>query len=367
MKYSFLSLAALMAAFAGVCVNPIDAGVSTISQETSCKLSSCTMNGCQCGPGCGCEPGSHDYFPYAPIGVMGDHIHHKGGLMASYRYMNMNMERNYDGDSQISDAQARDGYMASAADMQMEMHMMGLMYAPSDKLTLMLMSNYRENRMLNVNMMGQGTKMRSAGWGDTTLSAYYGLYKKPGSSAHCGLGLSAPTGSIDERMSDGARMGYPMQLGSGTWDLKPTITWLGQQGEWSYGSQASAVVHLGGNANGYSLGDSLSVTGWVSRRLSEGAALSLRLTGSDWGNVDGRDDEMPSIAMGPLAGKPMAGAVDPQSRGGCSLLCSIGLNLWDAKSGSRLAIEGGVPLYQNLDGPQLGAEWFLSAGFQIAW
>ena len=31
----------------------------------------------------------------APIGVMADHYHHKGGVMLSYRYMNMNMKGNY--------------------------------------------------------------------------------------------------------------------------------------------------------------------------------------------------------------------------------------------------------------------------------
>ncbi len=43
--------------------------------------------------------------------------------------------------------------MGSAAEMDMQMHMLGVMYAPSDKLTLMLMSAYKENSMLN-NMMG---------------------------------------------------------------------------------------------------------------------------------------------------------------------------------------------------------------------
>ena len=283
--------------------------------------------------------------------------------MASYRYMYMNMERNYDGDSQISDAAARKGYMVSSAEMDMQMHMIGVMYAPTDKLTLMLMSNYQEISMLNVNMMGMRARMRSSGWGDTSLSAYYGLYKKPGSSAHFGLGLSAPTGSIDERMSNGMRMGYPMQLGSGTWDLKPSFTWLGQQGDWSYGSQASAVIHMGENANGYTLGDSIALTGWVSRRLNEWSSVSVRLAGSSWGNVDGRDDQMPAM----MGGQPMAGAADPDARGGSRLDLSLGLNLWDTETGARFAIEGGAPVYQNLDGPQLGTEWFVTAGFQIAW
>ena len=366
MKNSILSTAALVVVLVGAPIPLVDAGVSAPVVKNSTECAGCQTFDCTCTSSCACAADGHHYFPHAPSGVMGDHIHRKGGLMASYRYMLMSMQRNYDGDSQISDAAAQNGYMGSAAEMDMQMHMLGVMFAPSDKLTLMLMSAYKENSMLN-NMMGNRTKMRSSGWGDATLSAYYGLYKKQASSAHVGLGLSAPTGSIDERMSSGARMGYPMQLGSGTWDLKPSLTWLGQSGDWFYGSQVSAVIHLDENDNGYTLGDSAMLTGWVNRRINEWSAVSIRLTGSSWANVDGRDDQMPTIAMGPMMGQPVAGAFDPDARGGSRLDLSLGLSLWDTETGARFAVEAGAPVYQNLDGPQLGTEWFLSAGIQMAW
>ena len=34
---------------------------------------------------------------------------------------------------------------------------------------------------------------------------------------------------------------------------------------------------------------------------------------------------------------------------------------------NRLAIEGGLPVYQNLSGPQLGQSWQITAGWQLAW
>ncbi|HCL96949.1 MAG TPA: hypothetical protein DHW77_04225, partial [Verrucomicrobiales bacterium] len=321
------------------------------------------INNCVCATGCQSALTEHDYFSRAPIGVMGDHMHHQGGLMTSYRYMFMSMQRNYDGDSQITDAAARAGYMMNATDMDMQMHMLGVMYAPTDKFTLMLMGNYLDSSMPMVNMMGAKSMMRSSGYGDTTLSAYCSLFRESNSSAHVGLGLSIPTGSIDEKMQNGMHMGFPMQLGSGTWDLKPSITWLGHTEDWSYGSQLSAVIRLGENDNGYTLGDRISATGWISRRLNAWSAVSLRLIATSWSNVDGSDSKMPITIMG----GPMAAVVDPDAQGGSRLDLALGLNLWHSESGARFAIEVGAPVYQKLDGPQLGTEWFMTAGFQFGW
>lgn len=301
---------------------------------------------------------------------MGDHIHHQGGLMASYRYMFMSMQRNYDGDSRISDTAARisnGGYMMAPTDMDMQMHMLGVMYAPTDKLTLMLMAHHLENDMSMVNMMGTTSKMHTSGWGDVTLTANYSLFADGDSSAHIGLGLSVPTGSIDEAMPSGAHMAYPMQLGSGTWDLKPSITWLKHNTHWAFGTQASATIRLGENDNGYSLGDSLTVTSWVSRKLNSWSSVSFRLTASTWGDVDGMDDKTALIPMGPLAGNPMSSTADPDAHGGSRINAALGLNLWSSEHGARFGIEAGAPIYQNLNGPQLGSEWFLTLGLQVAW
>ena len=70
----------------------------------------------------------------APIGVMADHYHHKGGAMISYRYMNMNMNGNLKGTYDISDASIYQYYMSAPQDMNMQMHMLGAMYTPANKI-----------------------------------------------------------------------------------------------------------------------------------------------------------------------------------------------------------------------------------------
>ena len=58
---------------------------------------------------------------------------------------------------------------------------------------------------------------------------------------------------------------------------------------------------------------------------------------------------------------------DPNLRGGQRLDLSVGVN-WQARSealrGHRLALEWGVPVLQDLDGPQLETDWILTLGWQ---
>ena len=63
----------------------------------------------------------------------------------------------------------------------------------------------------------------------------------------------------------------------------------------------------------------------------------------------------------------MSAVADHDTQGGSRIDLALGLNIWQAESGLRFAIEAGTPLYQDLDGPQLGTEWFLTTGFQISW
>jgi len=66
---------------------------------------------------------------HAPISVMGDHKHHKGEWMFSYRYMHMDMDGNMDGNNNLSAAEILDpnglNFLVTPLEMQMDMHMFG--------------------------------------------------------------------------------------------------------------------------------------------------------------------------------------------------------------------------------------------------
>ena len=163
---------------------------------------------------------------HAPISVMGDHMHKMGESMISYRYMTMDMKGLLKGSSDITKAQAAPSYPMSMMgnmlpkDMSMDMHMFGTMHAISDKWTLMGMINYLDNEM----SMQSGMKMESSGLSDIKLGGLYELLSTDhGRRTHLNLGVSLPTGSIDEKNSAGNILGYGMQLGSGTWDFTPPL------------------------------------------------------------------------------------------------------------------------------------------------
>lgn len=320
----------------------------------------------------------------APIGVMGDHQHGQGEFMASYRYMFMSMDGNRMGDTELSVSQIGTGgglgFPIVPTRMYMQMHMLGGMYALTDRVTLMGMLPIKDIRMDHVNVLGvsgpAGSNFRttSSGPGDLTLSALTRIFENEHNSLHLNLGFSLPLGSISERdfaPSPGSPtfqevvLPYPMQLGSGTIDLRPGLTWLGQNEDWSWGAQSVATLRLGRNRHNYSLGDQIEASTWISRRINSWVSSSVRLRGLAWGNIDGRDPRLPTV--GPL-GFPVE-TMDPNRRGGTRMDILFGANIQIGSGwlkGHRIGLEAGMPLLQYLDGPQLQTDWTMTAGWQYA-
>jgi len=311
------------------------------------------------------RPDSH-----APIGVMGDHLHAKGEIMFSYRYMRMNMEGTRDGTDGVSDADVVAaggpyGYMVTPTAMPMDMHMVGFMAAPSDRVTLMVMGNFLSNSMDHLTRPGGAFTTESSGFGDTRASALISL-KSEGVKVHLNAGVSLPTGSIDERDATPAsapnevRLPYPMQIGSGTFDLEPGITIYDVTEGGAWGLQARGVIRTGENDNEYTLGNRFLGTAWMQYRVFDQLSASVRIEGQRWGNVDGAD---------PLLNPGMIYTADPDLRAGTRIDLPLGFN-WYFIDGllndHRLAVEFNIPVYQDLDGPQLETDWVLTVGWQKA-
>jgi hypothetical protein len=295
---------------------------------------------------------------------MGDHAHEGGEWMLSFRYMHMRMDGNRSDARRVDQADVLTSFPVTPLRMPMAMYMAGVMYAPTDRVTLMGMVPVLRASMDHRTRRGGKFTTTSGGTGDVRVSALVGVLDTARQRLHLNLGLSAPTGSIDERddtpMATNARLPYPMQIGSGTWDVLPGLTYLWQTDDWSWGAQGIGTLRLGKNQNNYTLGHRFASTGWLSRLLSDEASVSVRLALDTWGNVSGAD---------PTLNLAMVATADPSLRAGTRADFGVGLNLY-GRAGSlsdhRLSVEVLAPLYQNLDGPQLETDWTVILGWQKA-
>jgi hypothetical protein len=158
------------------------------------------------------------------------------------------------------------------------------------------------------------------------------------------------------------RAPYDMQLGSGTWDLKPALTYsaLSDDAKWNWGTQAMYTYHTGTNSEGYSLGDSFKATSWLQRSFGP-ATTWLRLAYTDTGRISGRDPEIRKI-LDPMMGAPTPDA-DPRNYGGQRLDGLMGINIVAGRL--TFGVEGGIPLYQYLNGLQLKTKWVINTGIQV--
>jgi hypothetical protein len=312
----------------------------------------------------------------APIGVMGDHLHHEGGFMLSYRYMRMHMDGNRDGTSgkSLDEILLPGGsYRASPTEMNMQMHMLGAMFAPKDWITLMVMFPIVVLDMDHKTAMGQSFTTRSSGLADLRTTALIKLYAEDRHRVHANVGVSWPSGSISRKDNTPASMGqntllpYPMQLGSGTVDLLPGVTYNGKSDWVSWGSQATGTIRLGKNKENYRLGNNYMLTGWASALPSPWVSTGLRMEWRQWFNISGQDDRL-ADPMG-IPAKDFIPTADPKLRAGRQLDLGPNISFLMQRGplkGTRLAFEMLFPLYRHLDGPQLETDWTLTAGVQYA-
>ena len=215
---------------------------------------------------------------------------------------------------------------------------------------------------MGMDMQHHGDKMnhRSSGIGDISIGGLYKFYDEKNQRAHLNISVVLPTAGVEES-EHGMLLPYGMQLGSGTWDLRPGITWLGQLGSFSYGAQVMATIRLEDeNDAGYALGDRLDTTAWLAQQLTNGLSASVRLSYTKSDPIEGHfhnahNHNSPTFLKANYGGDFVEGG--------------IGLN-WQFKKGAfkghRLAIEGIFPLDQDPNGVGMDHDYTVIAGWQFA-
>ena len=301
---------------------------------------------------------------HAPISVMGDHYHKIGGWMFSYRLMTMGMEGARSGTKDMGSGSIHQNYMVAPKKMNMQMHMLGMMYAYSDGLTMMLMGNYSALSMDLVSRMNADFSTGSKGFGDFSLMALVKLYNQNRKSIHLQAGVSIPTGSIDQKddtpMMSNAPLAYPMQLGSGTWDPVIGLTYLGQSSLLSWGWQVNYKLRTGKNDNDYRLGNTFETLGWGAVKLSQEWSLATQLKYIKRSEIKGR-----YAALNPM----MMPLFDANNSGGSQWNLGFSTN-WYFPDGPlknfRLGAGYEIPVYQHLEGIQMKTKSLLTFGVQYS-
>ena len=312
-----------------------------------------------------------------------EHPHSAGTFMVEAMYMRMNMDGLRAGTSDVSTSAATGiggqyNHSMVPTEMTMDMFMLMPMYNFTKDTSVMLMFNYLDNNM-GMTSIGQnngdpcGSDMSTSGIGDTQISLSHKFLDDEFAAS---LELNVPTGSVSERTTMKMLMGgrmchdhdmvapYAMQLGSGTYDVTPSITYLGAYYSWRYGAQLGYKLRTGENDSGYTLGDEAKAKLWI-RKPVFGITLSGELDIKRWGSIDGKNKELDEMLndanMIVTTPNPNAGGIPttmkfaptlyPENYGGT--LAELNINAKIPVSMAYIIGELTFPLYQDLNGLQM--------------
>jgi len=301
---------------------------------------------------------SHRVDSHAPISVMGDHNHNKGEIMASYRYMSMDMKDTVEGDKDISSDSiiTNKNFMMAPISMQMQAHMIGLMYGLTSKSTVMIMGAYKLNSMESKNSMGMKMSMETSGVSDPAISVINTIKKTHNSSWVGQIGLTLPVGSINET-NNSMRVPYPMQLGSGTWDIIVGTTGFYFFETVSLGGTLNTKLRTGKNKYKYRLGNTLSMSAWVAKNVTNAWSISSKLMRYSNDDISGGDSSL----------NLMSSPTTSSNTGNVLYTLSVGSQVkfesfFDL--GARLGFDFILPLYQHSDGIQMKHTQHFVVGYQ---
>lgn len=256
------------------------------------------------------------------------------------------------------------GYTETPGALREQRQVLSLATSPSAGFTLRAALPLVEKALDARTAAGERFTLRAQGVGDLELGAGLAQEKCENERVAVGLTLRAPTGSVtarDERPgAPASKLEYPLQIGSGTWDLSPTLAWRLSSNSWIWGLDLEGTLHNGHNSEGWARGDSFSASGWAAYEWSPGLSGSVRLAAERWGNVRGADDELDPSATP---------AADAKKQSGERVDAALGLNWMPASGfleGGLVGLELGAPLAQDLVGPQLAQDWFATLGVTLS-
>jgi hypothetical protein len=296
------------------------------------------------------------------------HLLKKKQYLFSYNFTNINMQGNRMGTEKITDAKLFEDYMMAPNKMGMQMHMLMLMYGVSNKLTMnMPPPAPAVMSMPGMNMGGTAYMGPEAQYasniGDSKIIAVYKLLDVNRHQILLNSGFNLPTGSVTEMgptlQGTNKKLPYNMQTGTGTFGFLPALTYMYKKNRLSYGLNFGGNIKLGTNTEGYAFGNTYFGSAGIGYSWFKWINNSIRIEKLYSGQIQGYDKDIALLMYN-----------DPNSNslhtGGQWLNFYFGMDLFTnvgAANENRFHFEYGVPVSQNINGPQLATLSMLSIGW----
>lgn len=158
-----------------------------------------------------------------------------------------------------------------------------------------------------------------------------------------------------------------MQLGSGSLDLRPSVTYRYSADQWSVGVQASGVIRTMENWQDFELGDRFDLTTWVGWQPTQWLVLNAGFSYMWQDTLSGTQSDVaqsPPFAPARLTVPTAFGA----NYGGERIESILGVNFLFPEGtfgNHELGVDVRLPLWQDVNGYQLGMDYTVSAGWKI--
>ena len=290
--------------------------------------------------------------------------HGAGMWMFDIKYSYMSMKDMLDTTNKLTaDLAVKDaaeggyGYMMAPVDMSMHMAMAMVMYGVTDKFMLMGMAHYMKNNMSMLSSDGTTSTMSSSGISDTVIS---GMLQMP-YKLTLNVGLSLPTGDIDVKgpmthsatfTEDDVKYPYGMQLGSGSYDIKHGISYSDVSDDIGWGGSYEYTSRMNINDNDYKWGNLFLVDTWVRWDITKQFNTTAKIAFRGLGEIEGADPDL-NVLMSPT--------MDAENYGGRRVDLGLGAKYTIAEY--SVTADVSMPVYQNLQGPQMATKWIASLNF----
>jgi len=282
------------------------------------------------------------------VGYSFDRIVHKGMLIGDQHVSPSHV---------LDPANSFNPYDRTPRSLEVIVHSVQLAYAPHPRTTLIVEVPFVMKELETLHASGLRTEASTEGIGDIGFALVVPFIRKGGESTHLHVGLDVPTGSI-RRGGDESRLPFDSQIGNGTVDLEWGWTYRGEMDWLSWGGQVVGRHPVGRNGLEYREGSRFNLSFWGAIRLPAGWSTSLRLGWQKSNNTRVRESDF-------VGGTITDPSDNPKARGGTILMVRPGLTLELPQLGNqRIAVEFGIPVHQDLDGPQLKQDWSVKAGWQ---